>query len=147
MYLHKQPVSELYAFLAVFRLDRLFEYCSFLTDSSVEMREHQTAVTGMSTSHENATAPLNASLNNTTDTQRLSYNISHAVLIIAYSSLIIVSVAGNGIVILSVITCRRMRTVTNYFIVSLADTTTTTTTISLLLLFYRKLFHRKSGRS
>jgi len=47
-------------------------------------------------------------------------NISHAVLIVAYSSVIVVSVAGNGIVILSVITCRRVRTVTNYFIFSLA---------------------------
>jgi len=48
-------------------------------------------------------------------------NISHVVLIVAYSSVIVVSVAGNGIVMLSVVTCRRMRTVTNYhFIVNLA---------------------------
>jgi len=45
---------------------------------------------------------VNASLDNTTDVQTLSYSLSHAVLILAYSSLIIVSVAGNGIVILSV---------------------------------------------
>jgi len=50
-----------------------------------------------------------------------SNDIWHAVVILAYSSLIVVSVAGNGIVILSVVTCRRMRTVTNYFIVSLAS--------------------------
>ena len=47
-------------------------------------------------------------------------NVWHAVVIVAYSSVIVVSVAGNGIVVLSVVTCRRMRTVTNYFIVSLA---------------------------
>jgi len=47
-------------------------------------------------------------------------NISHVVLVVAYSSVMVASIAGNGIVILSVITCRRMRTVTNYFIVSLA---------------------------
>ena len=48
-------------------------------------------------------------------------NISHAVIVVAYSSVIVVSVAGNGIVILSVVTCRRMRIVANYFIVSLAS--------------------------
>lgn len=48
-------------------------------------------------------------------------NISHVVLIVAYSTVIVASVAGNGIVLLSVVTCRRMRTVTNYhFIVNLA---------------------------
>jgi len=48
-------------------------------------------------------------------------NISHIIVIVAYSSVIVISVAGNGIVMLSVITCRRMRTVTNYhFIVNLA---------------------------
>ena len=48
-------------------------------------------------------------------------NISHVVLIVAYSTVIVVSVAGNGIVLLSAVTCRRMRTVTNYhFIVNLA---------------------------
>ena len=62
---------------------------------------------------------LNDTLN-TTDTEMVGSNLSHAVLIVAYSSVIVVSVAGNGIVILSVITCRRMRTVTNYFLVSLA---------------------------
>ena len=62
---------------------------------------------------------LNSTLN-TTDAETVGSHISHAVLIVAYSSVIVVSVAGNGIVILSVITCRRMRTVTNYFIVSLA---------------------------
>jgi len=40
--------------------------------------------------------------------------------VVAYSSVIVMSIAGNGIVIVSVITCRRMRSVTNYFIVSLA---------------------------
>ena len=48
-------------------------------------------------------------------------SISHVVLVIAYLFIIVTSVAGNGIVILSVITCRRMRTVTNYFLVSLAS--------------------------
>ena len=47
-------------------------------------------------------------------------NISHAVVIVAYLSVTVVSLCGNGIVILSVVTCRRMRTVTNYFIISLA---------------------------
>jgi len=48
-------------------------------------------------------------------------NILHVVVIVAYSSVIVASVAGNGIVMLSVVTCRRMRTVTNYlFIVNLA---------------------------
>ena len=48
-------------------------------------------------------------------------SISHVVLIVAYSSVIVASVAGNGIVVLSMVTCRRMRTVTNYhFIVNLA---------------------------
>ena len=47
--------------------------------------------------------------------------ISHVVLVVAYASVVVVSVAGNGIVMLSVVTCRRMRTVTNYrFIVNLA---------------------------
>jgi len=48
-------------------------------------------------------------------------NISHVVVIMAYSFVIVISVAGNGIVMLSVVTCRRMRTVTNcHFIVNLA---------------------------
>jgi len=55
-----------------------------------------------------------------TDNETVQSNVWHAVVVIAYTSVIVVSVAGNGIVVLSVVTCRRMRTVTNYFIVSLA---------------------------
>ena len=51
---------------------------------------------------------LNSTLNRT-ETETVGSSMSHAVLIVAYSSVIVVSVAGNGIVILSVITCRRMR--------------------------------------
>jgi len=58
---------------------------------------------------------------NSTEPGTAGDDISNAVVIVAYSSVIVVSVAGNGIVILSVVTCRRMRTVTNYFIVSLAS--------------------------
>jgi len=58
---------------------------------------------------------------NSSKPETVGSNMSHVVLIVAYSSVVVISVAGNGIVMLSVVTCRRMRTVTNYlFILNLA---------------------------
>lgn len=55
------------------------------------------------------------------DDDSRSGSVRHAVVICAYSSVIVASIFGNGLVVLSVVTCRRMRSVTNYFIVSLAS--------------------------
>ena len=46
---------------------------------------------------------------------------TQVVFVVLYSMVVILSVGGNGLVIFSIVTCRRMRTVTNYFIVNLAS--------------------------
>lgn len=45
---------------------------------------------------------------------------SRTVVVVAYSLVVVVSIVGNGLVVLTVVTCRRMRSATNYFIANLA---------------------------
>ena len=66
------------------------------------------------------TEPGNASSAESTNSSSTSDGVLDAVVLCAYSSVIVMSIFGNGLVILTIVTCRRMRSVTNYFIVSLA---------------------------
>jgi neuropeptide Y receptor len=58
--------------------------------------------------------PVTASADLTSD------GIWHVAVIVAFLSVIVMSIVGNGLVVLTIFTCRRMRSVTNYFIVSLS---------------------------
>jgi len=92
------------------------------TSSSFTMTRQATAinVSVNATTHQPEALSLVSGSNSTSDSDEARSAVWHAVVIVAYSSLIVVSVAGNGIVVMAVVTCRRMRTVTNYLIVSLA---------------------------
>lgn len=52
--------------------------------------------------------------------EALNWPWTKIVLIVLFSLLIIITIIGNTLVILSVITTRRLRTVTNLFVMSLA---------------------------
>lgn len=66
--------------------------------------------------------PTNTSYETTTQATPTTKNpsVSQPVLLLFFSSLILITVFGNTLVILAVITTRRLRTVTNCFVMSLA---------------------------
>ena len=52
--------------------------------------------------------------------QEFSFNVSDISLICFLTALILITILGNTLIIAAVATTRRLRTVTNYFVVSLA---------------------------
>jgi len=66
-------------------------------------------------------ATRNININNTQQSQNeIEFEIATLIFAVVFCLLIIITIIGNTLVILSVITTRRLRTVTNCFVMSLA---------------------------
>jgi len=92
-------------------------------ESSSDVTQHVTTPIGtpnaMSLNETMSASATEPSLTTVINASR-SGDVLDAVVLCGYSSVMLMSIFGNGLVILTIATYRRMRSVTNYFIVSLA---------------------------
>lgn len=70
------------------------------------------------TSHVTSFVPVDKM--NTTDSGILAMPLKNTCLVVFFVTLIVITILGNTLIIMSVITTRRLRTVTNCFVMSLA---------------------------